>query len=141
METPIEEAILNLKESIKNNMKRINTITNEISAIDFSISSSSDDELEKTIDKPEELPSMKKKELNPVHVALTDKANDLKQTLEEILPKHVLSQLLELAKVRGGQTGRGELEGVVGRQKGAFHLAYELVKLRAMLERIPLYVS
>lgn len=101
METPIEEAILNLKESIKNNMKRINTITNEISAIDFSISSSSDDELEKTIDKPEELPSMKKKELNPVHVALTDKANDLKQTLEEILPKHVLSQLLELAKEIG----------------------------------------
>jgi ERCC4-related helicase len=84
---------------------------------------------------------MKKKELNPVHVALTDKANDLKQTLEEILPKHVLSQLLDLTRAKGSQVGRGDLEKVVGRQKGAFHLAFELVKLKSMLERIPLYSS
>lgn len=84
---------------------------------------------------------MRKKELNPAHVALTDKANDLKQTLEEILPKHVLSQLLELARAKGNLVGRPDLEKIVGRQKGAFHLAHELVKLRAMLERIPLYSS
>ena len=49
---------------------------------------------------------MKKKELNPVHVALTDKANDLQQTLEEILPKHVLSQLMEMVRARGSQIQR-----------------------------------
>ena len=80
-QAPIEEIISNLKEQLKNNMERVNTIKNQISAIDFSFSSSQDDELERNIE-AEKMPVMKKKrDLNPVHVLMTDKANDLQQSL------------------------------------------------------------
>ena len=52
------------------------------------------------------MPAMKKKERNPVHVLLTDKANDLQQTLENILPKNVIKELISLAKSKGSNVTR-----------------------------------
>ena len=121
-------------------MERVNTIKNEISAIDFSFSSSEDeDELEKNIE-AQKMPVMKKRSLNPVHIFITDKANDLQQSLENILPKVIIRQLSSLAKSKGSSVIRGELEKIVGRSnQGAYHLAFQLVKLRTMLDKIPLY--
>jgi hypothetical protein len=85
------------------------------------------------------MPPMRKRELNPVHVALTDKRNDLRQALEELLPKQSVAELLALAADRGAQATRAEIGNTAGKHRGAYHLAYELVKLAAMLERVPLY--
>ena len=106
-------------------MERVNTIKNEISAIDFSFSSSEDeDELEKNIE-AQKMPVMKKRSLNPVHIFITDKANDLQQSLENILPKVIIRQLSSLAKSKGSSVIRGELEKIVGRSnQGAYHLAF-----------------
>ena len=55
------------------------------------------------------MPVIKKKELNPVHVLLTDKTNDLQQTLENILPKITIKELISLAKNKGNAVSRAEL--------------------------------
>lgn len=94
-----------------------------MSNIDFSISSS-EDELEKTIEQPQQIPLMKKKEKNPAHVALSDKANDLRQALESILDKEGVEKVIELTKNRGGQASRAEIEKVVGSKQGAYHLSW-----------------
>ena len=52
---------------------------------------------------------MKKKSLNPVHILLTDKVNDLQQTIENILPKNIVKELKSLAKSKGNSATRPEL--------------------------------
>lgn len=79
------------------------------------------------------MPVMRKKEKNPVHVALSDKTNDLRQALESILPKNILEKVVRLAQSRGQQVSRGEIEKIVGAKVGTYHLACELVKLNSML--------
>lgn len=106
-QVPIQEKINYLKEELKHNMERVNTIKNEISAIDFSFSSS-EDELEQTIE-PQKMPVMKKRELNPLHVFLTDKTNELQQSLENILSKVTIKELTSLAKTKGSGVIRSEI--------------------------------
>ena len=80
------------------------------------------------------MPNMKKKSLNPVHILLTDKVNDLQQTIENILPKTTIKELIFLAKNKGNSATRPELQKIVGNNKiGAYHLAFEIVKLSSML--------
>lgn len=135
---PIEEAIINLKESLKINNQKLNTIKNELSNIDFSISSS-EDELEKTIGRPEEIPVMKKRPKNPAHVLITDKINDLRQSLQLILPDDPIERLMALSRSKKGNPTRTEIEKIVGNRLGTFHLANEIVKLQTLLDRVPLY--
>ncbi len=79
------------------------------------------------------MPVMKKKDKNPAHVALSDKSNDLRQTLESILSKELLERVVGLAKARGYQASKGEIEKIVGNRQGTYHLALELAKLTTML--------
>ena len=55
------------------------------------------------------MPVMKKRELNPLHVFLTDKTNELQQSLENILSKVTIKELTSLAKTKGSGVIRSEI--------------------------------
>ena len=45
---------------------------------------------------------MKKKEKNPAHALITDKINDLRQSLELLIDKDVIDKLVALARNKKG---------------------------------------
>jgi hypothetical protein len=83
---------------------------------------------------------MKKKEKNPAHVAISDKINDLRLTLQSLLSNETIEMLIKLAQARGQQANRNEIEKIVGNLRGTYHIAKEVVKLNFLLDRIPFYV-
>ena len=52
---------------------------------------------------------MKKKEKNPAHVAISDKINDLRITLQSLLSNDTVELLIKLAQSRGQQANRDEI--------------------------------
>ena len=75
------------------------------------------------------MPQMKKKQKNSAHVLLSDKLNDLRQSLQLVLEGHLIDRLLVLARSRKAPT-RTEIEKVTGVERiGSFHLAGGIVKL------------
>jgi hypothetical protein len=72
---------------------------------------------------------MKKKQRNSAHVLITDKINDIRQSLELILTKDTIERLMSLSRSKRGNPTRTEIEKIVGSSLGAFHLANEVVKL------------
>ena len=49
---------------------------------------------------------MKKKEKNPAHVAISDKINDLRLTLQSLLSNESIEGLIKLAQSKGQQANR-----------------------------------
>lgn len=52
---------------------------------------------------------MKKKPKNPAHVLISDKINDLRQSLELILTKDVIDRLMGLSRGKKGNPTRTEI--------------------------------
>lgn len=69
---------------------------------------------------------MKKKQcINPIHAKITDKINELTLSLEAVLKRKQIDDLLKL--VRKQKTERQELEKVTGKDKvGTYHQACEI---------------
>lgn len=54
---------------------------------------------------------------------ITDKINDLRQSLQFIISEEMIVKLMGLSRSKKGNPTRTEIERIVGSSIGAFHLA------------------
>ncbi len=66
---------------------------------------------------------MKKKDKNPAHVIITDKINDLRQSLLLLLNEDTIARLVQLSRTKKGNPTRTEIDKITGGNLGVFHLA------------------
>lgn len=111
-------------------MSIISNIRNEISKLDFVLSSDSD--------KGEG----EEKVFNPAYTRISEKINDLKQKIIAQLGKDSYTSFLSFVRSSLGKTDRSKVIQMVGEENvGIWLIAENVVHLEKVIMRVPTYIS
>lgn len=108
----------------------IHNIRNEMSRLDFVLSSDS------------ECSEKRERVYNPAYTRLSERINDLKQKIIAQLGRSGYSTFLEFMEAKKGRANREEVISIVGQENvGVEHFAKNIMNLDRILQKIPMYVD
>jgi hypothetical protein len=117
--------VVKLEKEVKEKTVLISNLRNEMSKLDFALSSDSEKEEQR---------------FNPAYTRLNDRINDLKQKVIQQLGTSCL-HFLTYAKENALKAERSKVAEIVGEENvGVWQIAENITKLERVLIKIPMYV-